>query len=440
MSFCRIPEHTEEYALLGFDKDGNERRDDPAGRDGLLSKELLARITRDQPSHVFLFSHGWKGDVDSAKDQYNRWIKAMLDRADDRQAVKGTFTPMWIGLHWPSLPFGDEEFGAGDAFDADSDALAPEAIVAIYRERLGLGEEAEPLLNTIVQAHQRDAAASALPADAKQAYLALAKMAGHRAEGPSGPPDADGTPFNPEATFDAGNATAADFGGGGGLLEGVLSPLRQLSYWTMKKRARTIGEGGMHRFMTDLMNAAPKTRIHLMGHSFGCIVMSSVVGGPGAGHPLPRQVDSLALIQGAVSLWAFGEKVLQQARKGYFNPWVHRGAIRGPVIVSRSIHDKAVGTLYPWASAVSFSDGSFEPESDDDLPLYGAIGRFGIRGLPGATFTSMLDANGSYGFEAGKLYNLEASKFIAKGGGVSGAHSDIDGPQVAHALWQAALV
>ena len=45
-----------------------------------------------------------------------------------------------------------------------------------------------------------------------------------------------------------------------------------------------------------------------------------------------------------------------------------------------------------------------------------------------------------YRFEAGKIYNLESSQFIAKGAGASGAHSDIDGPQVAHALWQAALV
>ena len=52
----------------------------------------------------------------------------------------------------------------------------------------------------------------------------------------------------------------------------------------------------------------------------------------------------------------------------------------------------------------------------------------------------MLDKTGAYRFQAGKVYNLQASRFIAKGGGASGAHSDIDGPEVAHALWQAALV
>jgi hypothetical protein len=150
-------------------------------------------------------------------------------------------------------------------------------------------------------------------------------------------------------------------------------------------------------------------------------------------------VDSVALIQGAVSLWAFGDSVKGKKQKGYFNPWVHRPAVRGPVVVSRSVHDRAVGMLYPWASAVSFSDGSFDPD-DEDLPLYGAIGKYGIRGLSGAVFREMMEKTGAYGFEAGKIYNLEASRFIAKGGGLSGAHSDIDGPEVAHAIWQAALV
>jgi hypothetical protein len=34
---------------------------------------------------------------------------------------------------------------------------------------------------------------------------------------------------------------------------------------------------------------------------------------------------------------------------------------------------------------------------------------------------------------------LESSEFICKGGGVTGAHSDISGPEVANAIWQAGL-
>jgi hypothetical protein len=440
MPFQTIPGTSEQYALLSYNKDGKERRNDPDGVDGALSKTVLSRIAAIEPSHIFFFSHGWKGDLASARDQYDSWIKAMLDLRADRNAVPGTFRPMWVGLHWPSLPFGDEELGSND-FDIDEGGLSPDQLRAIYVDRLGLDTDAAPLLDIIIQAHQKNAAATDLPPEASRAYKKLAVSVGYQSDGPSGPPDAEGAPFDPDGAFQRGNdaSVGTDFAGGGGILGGILGPMRQLSYWTMKKRARIIGESGMHAFVTDLMNTAPRARIHLMGHSFGAIVVSGILGGPDGSHPLPRQVDSVALIQGAVSLWAFGEHVQDKLLKGYFNRCVRRPAIRGPLLVSRSIHDRAVGILYPWASALSFSDGSFDVD-DEDLPLYGAIGKYGIRALPGVVFRDMLDENGLYGFEAGKVYNLEASRFIAKGGGISGAHSDIDGPQVAHALWQAALV
>jgi hypothetical protein len=51
----------------------------------------------------------------------------------------------------------------------------------------------------------------------------------------------------------------------------------------------------------------------------------------------------------------------------------------------------------------------------------------------------MLPADGSYDFERGQVYKLEASKYICHGEGASGAHSDIAGPEVAHAIWEAAF-
>ena len=88
MAFESIPGTSDQYALLSFDLEGRERTDDPQGVGGLLSKEILKRVTAEQPSHVLFFCHGWKGDVASARDQYNRWIGAMLRLGDDRHAVK----------------------------------------------------------------------------------------------------------------------------------------------------------------------------------------------------------------------------------------------------------------------------------------------------------------------------------------------------------------
>src|SRR5687767_12439621 len=148
MPFLTIPGTDERYALISFDKNGAERTDDPDG--GLFSARILTQVRQDPPSHVFFFSHGWKGDLEAAKDQYDRWIKAMLDRTADRAALGAGFKPLWIGLHWPSLPFGDETFG-GDSFDLEdgaAEAMSPAALVETYLDRLGLDDDARPLIQT----------------------------------------------------------------------------------------------------------------------------------------------------------------------------------------------------------------------------------------------------------------------------------------------------
>ena len=107
------------------------------------------------------------------------------------------------------------------------------------------------------------------------------------------------------------------------------------------------------------------------------------------------------------------------------------------MIVTRSRYDSAVGVFYPLASQVKGS-ASFDPTK---LPEFGAIGAFGIQGVANgiANDLKMLAADGSYSLEKGKVYNLESSQFIARKEGPSGAHSDIAGPEVAHAIWSAAL-
>jgi hypothetical protein len=217
----------------------------------------------------------------------------------------------------------------------------------------------------------------------------------------------------------------------------LLSPLRQLSYWTMKQRARTVGEGGMHQFLRRLQTAAPNVRIHLMGHSFGTIVISGMLSGPAGSSPLVRPVDSVALVQGAVSLWSYCANIpFTGAGAGYFTRVLTEGKVKGPMIITISKHDRAVGVFYPLASQVQGS-ADFGVNA---FPELGAMGAFGLRGLgPQQNDLKMLPTDGAYSFSKGKVYNLESSAYIAKGGGASGAHSDIAGPEVAHAIWEAAF-
>src|SRR3712207_4587470 len=112
MPLRTIPGTDLSYALVAFDKDGVERDDDPDGPGGKLSARVLELLTDEPVTDVFLLSHGWKGDVPGAVEQYDRWIRAMDDREPDKQRMAQRspgFRPLRIGLHWPSLPWGDEE-------------------------------------------------------------------------------------------------------------------------------------------------------------------------------------------------------------------------------------------------------------------------------------------------------------------------------------------
>ena len=432
MGFEAIPGTNIQYGLIAFDADGRERREGAT----LMSQQLIEKAKREAITNVFFFCHGWKGDLPAARDQYNRWIGAFAKSPERQRAatVFPNFSPLYIGLHWPSQPWGEEELGGG-AFGAPNAAMSPDSLLKAYLERLGDYPEIRQPLEVIINEARTNAAPEELPAHVRQAYLDLNSALGLASEGVAAPPDADREPFDPEFSFKAANDEGAAFGGLN--LGGLLGPLRQLSYWTMKKRARAVGEGGMHSFIKDFQNAT-SARIHLMGHSFGTIVISGVLGGPNAKGSLPRPVDLVALVQGAVSLWSYANNIpFAGAGTGYFNPILGDRKVRGPMIVTRSKHDSAVGVFYPLASQVKGS-ASFDLQS---LPEFGAIGAFGIQGIPDTTRNElkMLPADSPYTLEKGKVYNLELSQFIAKKEGASGAHSDIAGPEVAHAIWAAAF-
>ena len=363
--------------------------------------------------------------------------KHAADGAQARQ-LNPAFRPLRVGLHWPSQPWGNEE-QPSDEVNFDPTPAAPtDVMVERYVERLGDSPKLREALRVIFDAARTDADADVLPPRVAEAYRQLndALDMGEAQEGAA--PGDDREPFDPQVAFDNGNEEA-DFAGGGGIFGGILGPLRQLSFWKMKDRARTVGEGGMHAFLTAMQGATSgrDVRFHLMGHSFGCIVVSSMLRGPGSGASLSRPVDSVALVQGALSLWSFCPEIPSRPGKpGYFHDLVKSKKVSGPWLTTHSRFDTAVGKLYPIAAGVALQV-DFAP---GEFPTYGGVGAFGARGLnTGVEDRQMLSADGNYGFKRGTIYNLESSKFIAKGGGASGAHSDIDGPEVAHALWQAAL-
>jgi pimeloyl-ACP methyl ester carboxylesterase len=439
-----VPGHDITYHLVAYGKDGQERPE----QDGLYSRVLIGEAANTTPSDIFLFSHGWNGDVPAARTQYGNWLAAMADCPDDRakaSAMPGGFRPLLVGLHWPSKAWGDEEFGAA-SFAAGLDVQAPgepdgvgaddiQLLVDQFADRLADSEKTREALRIIIEAALDDPAPAKLPAHVREAYLTIDDETGMSRDGVGGGPGDDRESFDPEATYQAClQEDIAAFGGPS--LGGILAPLRVLTFWQMKRRARIFGESGAAELLTALQQAAPTARFHLMGHSFGCIVASAAVAGP-AGWARDRQpVHTLVLVQGALSLWSFCSSIpALPGQHGYFNPVMTAGLVQGPVVTTTSVHDRAVGLFYPLGARARRQVDYLAP---GQLPVYGGIGTFGIQG-PGLRITDevLRPASEPYDFRPGLVYNLDADAVIAEGGGASGAHSDICHPAVAHAVWQA---
>lgn len=429
MPIEEVPGTALRYHLIAFDDQGRERGDDPAGR---MSEVTAAALAEGPITDVFIFSHGWMADLPAARRQYARWVTAMAQSRPDLDQLaelRPGFRPLLVGLHWPSRPWSEEEFGA-----ASFDPTALARLVEEYAATIADTPAARDALGMILAAALDDPDPAVLPPEVADAYAVLDREAGLGAADPGGDPGADREPFDADHIMrDA--RTEVSFGRFD--IGSVLAPLRVLSFWKMKDRGRRFGESGGRSLLDQLQRATRDTvRFHLMGHSFGCIVVSAVLAGPGGREPI-RPVHSAALLQGAFSLWSYCSDIpVARGRPGYFHDAVGVRRVVGPIITSQSSYDIAVGRFYPLGAGVA-RQVDFAP---GELPKYGAVGAFGLRG-PGLAIEDrrLLAADQPYEFAPGRVYNLESSDIIRHGEGSFGAHSDLAHVEVTHAVWQAAM-
>src|SRR5215469_9718047 len=470
MPLRHIDQANLDYYLLLFDSDGNERPE----QDGTLLSETLRKVVQDGVTDVFVSSHGWMGDIPAAIRQYDPWITAMAAQADDRdraRAIDPRFKTVIVGIHWPSLPWGNEDAWAALLGDDEMDEFAAELpmtadeLVQRYANRIADTDAARAALTTILAATEDEEveaqlAEGTLSPHLEQAYQTLFDEAGLGLAGAGAAPGSDQGTFSPAliiSEWESAAKEAAPSGPGGtpgpdegpGLLGGgrgslkdiLLSPVRQMSFWSMKHRARHVGETGVHALLIELQKSASTARFHLMGHSFGCIVVSAAISGPldqdTITSRLPRPVHSLFLVQGAMSLWSFAESVpFAPNAPGYFRPIdVAPALVSGPIVTTRSAFDRAVGTFFPLGAKL----GDEVLLGPADLPEFGGVGTFGIQGTAAIHDMQVLNADADYGFDVGQFFNVDASTVIRHGGWPSGAHSDIAHAEIAHVFWQAAL-
>jgi hypothetical protein len=229
---------------------------------------------------------------------------------------------------------------------------------------------------------------------------------------------ADAVPDTGEAGPAAGLGDAF-----GRLWRGGKEALRQLTYFEMKKRAGVVGKDGLGPVLGRLGGAAPGLRVHLLGHSFGARLVSFALAGlpdPGA-----SPVASLYLLQGAFSHFAFADALpTDPGRGGALKGMASR--VGGPLLASFSVHDLAVGRLYPLASLSSRDDAA---AAEDLLFRWGGIGHDGAQAVQAAE-ADLGPVGAAYPLQPGRFLNLNGNAIINRGGPPSGAHSDIFHPEL----------
>jgi hypothetical protein len=214
----------------------------------------------------------------------------------------------------------------------------------------------------------------------------------------------------------------------GGIRSGFLNALNYCTYYLMKGRAGDVGVKTLAPLLTRVRTARPDIRIHMVGHSFGCRLVSAAVNALPDGEQF--RPDTMLLLQGAFSHNGFANAG-DTTDRGVFRDVIEKQKVRGPILITHTHNDKAVGIAYPIASRLSGVNAAALGDAND---IYGGLGSNGAQTkitTPESKPGVLLKVGESYPFAAGVAAstpcNLNADAFIT-------GHSDICKPEAGYAL------
>jgi len=429
---------------------------------------------------LFVFSHGWNNDMDEARDLNQNFfgrVRAVLD-GGGVQGLGGRKFAVATVL-WPSKKFADRDLIAGGAASVGG---APGAAEVLYvqgqLEALKGAQQSEDAKKALEQAKQLVPALEGSP-DRQKLFADLLRsvvrsQAGQKKNGQEAAkqkedgadvflslpgnelldrlklPMLPGTGAPPPGGEAGGAAGIGSFLGSvgrgiGGAVVGVggavinfadtfvnrtvaaASNLANLTtYYQMKERAGLVGATGLGPLLGRIRGRTPAVKLHLLGHSFGGRLVTAA-----ADADPPAKPNTMTLLQAAFSHNGFASQFDEKKNDGFFRKVVTDNKVAGPILISCSNKDWAVGLAYPLASRIAGQQASAVGGGPGDP--YGGIGRNGALHTPEAVAGSLEavgDPNKRYNFAAGHLYNLRADAIIT-------GHSDICKDEVAYALLRA---
>jgi pimeloyl-ACP methyl ester carboxylesterase len=427
------------YTAVEFTKNG-----DQADRSQVAAALAMIGTGTD----VLLISHGWNNDIPGAERMFTRLADNIATLTTGRADTGRRLTV--VGLLWPSRQWATKDgdvaghglsASAGPAAelkaritetvedpvaagrlreladDLDTSAEARDEFLALLRGQLppqdAVADDDAPPLTL------REGATGTVFGAAEEAELDLAQQLGAH---PVPPPDAGNSPFAPLPDPLAGTGVAAT-----GLFDFFRkSPrkaaeelLNMTTFYSMKSRAGDVGSRGVAALLDAVAAAHPGVRVHLAGHSFGARVVAMAAATSAA------PISSVALLQGAFShrgLAARDDRL--RMPDGAFRRVLTGGHLRGPVVVTHTHNDKAVGLAYALASRLADQVASGLGDPGDP---YGGLGANGAVGTAEAVAGELGDEHTTYHFRAGRVHNLHADKFVTN-------HSDVTNLAVANAV------
>jgi hypothetical protein len=414
------------YEWLSFDENGTLTDQAAVGR-------VVADLTASGATDLVVISHGWKTNQVGAGELYT----PLWQNVTQALIAHGGPAPQKIvvaGVLWPSKQFEDD-------FDTAAAQKVTGGTLAIPPAQTGDGDLNQAELGKVINGYRElvgqaagdaIAAAAALNAngftDASAADLlnVLKTSAGLTGAALDSELTADASgllgdpldileslvpltnlpvPLSVGATLDLGNVLSNAIQGP---RAAVARLLNQFTYFTMKKRAGAVGS----KLGSDVLPALAsprRTRLHLVGHSFGARLVTAAA----ASFRAPGQLllESLTLLQGAYSHNGLSSN-FSGGRTGAFASVLTSNLVQGRITMSHTHNDTACTIAYPLASRLS---RDVSQDLGDASDLFGSMGANGAQGLAATAYApsqAMAKGQAAYLLAAGKVNRILADACI----------------------------